>query len=683
MVRPLDPFRALRSIALGLFALGCVLPVHAQTPDVPPPDAQAPAHISLVDGVATLERDGRIDDAPGSMPLLAGDRVRTRGGRVEILFADGSTLHLDHNSGVDLQSDELVRLLDGRIRLSIPGPAREIAYRIDGPYGWAQITEPGEYRVSLLTAGGRTELELAVIRGHAELINDAGQTPLRAGERAFVRAGAAPSYAYVANSAALDAFDRWSESRRDERMAASAEYLPDEVRPYAASLERHGYWRVEPTYGRVWYPRVAHDWRPYYHGRWVSLRPYGWTWVAHDPWGWPTHHYGRWGFSTAGWFWIPGRTWGAAWVSWAYAPGYVSWCPLGWNNRPVFQINIFNVRHGYDPWRAWTVIPRRHFGSGFVHRNVVRAGHIDVRTRGAFVLQDRAPEIRGVAVPRGSAPIRVAGTGGSRRGAAPLYTNLPTEQGRIRTDGARINVPNGSRPAPERIAPGAGARERAVPSRPAVRSDRSDSVGARPGPEARAADAPRAAVPSTRRIDTPGSVAAPDRGRAVSPRGGDNSTQPPRRSASPRGGDRTPDAPVRAETPSTSRRPAAAPQARPRGGDAPAASYEPRSRADSPRPTADPRSRAGTPRPSSEPSQRAMPRAEPARPSGGGRPPQVERRGPDRAPSGSYERRAPASAQAPAPSGGGRPSAAPQGARPRSSGGTPQGSAVRRPGGGQ
>ena len=32
------------------------------------------------------------------MPLLAGDRVRTRGGRVEILFADGSTLHLDHNT---------------------------------------------------------------------------------------------------------------------------------------------------------------------------------------------------------------------------------------------------------------------------------------------------------------------------------------------------------------------------------------------------------------------------------------------------------------------------------------------------------------------------------------------------------------------------------------------------------
>ncbi len=50
------------------------------------------------------------------MPVLAGDRVRTRAGRVEVLFADGSTLHLDGNTLVDFQSDDVIRLLDGRVR---------------------------------------------------------------------------------------------------------------------------------------------------------------------------------------------------------------------------------------------------------------------------------------------------------------------------------------------------------------------------------------------------------------------------------------------------------------------------------------------------------------------------------------------------------------------------------------
>ncbi len=93
-----------------------------------------PAHISFVDGAAVLERDGEPDASPMNMPLLAGDRVRTDEGRVEILFADGSTLHLDANTLVDFQSDELVRLMEGRVRLSIPGPDREVQYRNRRPF---------------------------------------------------------------------------------------------------------------------------------------------------------------------------------------------------------------------------------------------------------------------------------------------------------------------------------------------------------------------------------------------------------------------------------------------------------------------------------------------------------------------------------------------------------------------
>ncbi len=685
MVRLLRFSRAIRSFSIFVLALGVTATASAQEP-VSTADVQAPAHISLVDGVAILERDGVVDDNPANMPLLAGDRIRTRSGRVEILFADGSTLHLDHNTAVDLQSDDLLRLIEGRIRISIPGPARQVSYRIDGPGGWAQIFEPGDYRVAIMHSAGNSELELAVIRGRAELANESGQTALRAGERAFVRAGAAPSYAYVANSAALDAFDRWSEARRDERLAASAEYLPSEVQPYAPTFARYGSWGYEPNYGRVWYPRVAVDWRPYYRGRWVSLRPYGWTWVAHDPWGWPTHHYGRWGISSAGaWFWIPGRTWGAAWVSWAYAPGYVSWCPLGWDNRPVFSINInIGGRRHYDPWRAWTIVQRNHFGVGFVHRRVVGVTHIDRRVLSSFTPRDRAPDILGRAVPRSSAPIRVAGTAVGRRPNAPLYTNVPGERARVQTNGARIRVPDAARGDRSRTSAGV-TRERAVPSRPAVRSDRSFEsnerrvVGARPN-----AARPRTDAPAERRVDTPeraprAGVAVP---RSSAPDRGRSGIAVPRSSAPDRG--RSED---RRSVSTPTRAPAQADQprrsARPREVGSPSA---PPARVESPvnrRPAQIERSPAGSrtpgagvrPNRSYEAGPRAVPRGDGGRPSGAARPP-APSRGPDRAPSGSIQRRSSPGAQPSArPSGGGgstggnRQAGPPRGARPRPGGG--------------
>src|SRR3954469_24065388 len=111
--------------------------------------SEPPAHVSFVDGGAVLERDGQPDASPANMPILAGDRIRTDAGRVEILFTDGSTLQLDAQTTLDFQSDELVRLLDGSIRVSIPGPPeRQIDYRVDAPSASVNIDRPGEYRVS-------------------------------------------------------------------------------------------------------------------------------------------------------------------------------------------------------------------------------------------------------------------------------------------------------------------------------------------------------------------------------------------------------------------------------------------------------------------------------------------------------------------------------------------------------
>jgi len=425
----------------------------AQAPDTFNSQAVAadpPAHVSFVDGTAVLERDGQRDSSPANMPLLAGDRLRTQNGRVEILFADNSTLHIDTDTLIDFESDDLVRLLAGRIRLSIPGPDRRVSYRIDAPSASAVIDQPGEYRMSILSGGSAGDIELAVLRGSAELVNDDGRTALRAGQRAYARPNAAPSYSYAFNSASWDGFDRWSETRRDLRLGVSTQYLPSEVQPYASAFDQYGTWQYNTSYGYVWYPSVAVGWRPYYHGRWVPYRPYGWTWVGVGPWAWPTHHYGRWGFSSGAWFWIPGHSWGPAWVSWAYAPGYVSWCPLGWNNHAVLS---FGFSFGYDPWRAWTVVPYGHFGHGYVHANYVGGYGFDAHTRSTFVPRYTAPAYRGYAVPRSSIPIYVAGTARPRAATSTVYTNLEPGASRVGQSGRRVMVPE-PRSTASGVAPG-------------------------------------------------------------------------------------------------------------------------------------------------------------------------------------------------------------------------------------
>jgi hypothetical protein len=442
-----------RSLIFAVLVSSAVVPAAAARSQEPPATAveaeseavnQAPAHVSVVDGAASLERDGRVDQSPQNVPLLTGDRLRTQEGRVEIIFGDGSVLDVDQFTHVDLQSDVLLRLLEGRVRLTVARGApvqyqgAPVQYRIDTPSGWVRVTEPGDYRISLLSPGGdRLDVELMVLRGSAELANESGVTAVRAGERAVALNGATPSFAQPFNVAHWDAFERWVEDRRQARLGvASAEYLPEELNSYGGTFDTYGSWQHDPSYGYVWYPRVSYGWRPYHKGRWDYYRPYGWTWIGFDPWAWPTHHYGRWGFSSGLWFWIPTKHWGPAWVSWSHSPGFVGWCPRGWNGRPVFAINP----HGAFPWHAWTVVPSRRFTHGvMVGQHAVGATALPRST--TFITAAAAPvraDRLGVAVPRG-APLHSIGRDRAIPRGVPLPSTVPSMPG-VRSPGVNYDV---------------------------------------------------------------------------------------------------------------------------------------------------------------------------------------------------------------------------------------------------
>src|SRR6185436_2500400 len=72
-----------------------------------------PAFLAMVDGAATLERDGATVPAVQNMPFVQGDRLRTAAGRVQIAFPDGSAFEVDEYSEVECVSPTRVRLLAG------------------------------------------------------------------------------------------------------------------------------------------------------------------------------------------------------------------------------------------------------------------------------------------------------------------------------------------------------------------------------------------------------------------------------------------------------------------------------------------------------------------------------------------------------------------------------------------
>ncbi len=239
-----------RFVLLGT-ALACLMAARpAQTQAqantaAPPQSLPAPAHISVVDGTALIEREGRADPAVVNVPVVDGDRLRTESGRLEVVMPDGSTLQIDESSSVDLLASDLLRLNDGRLFLIVAGaddPARAVHYQVDAPAASVQVNLPGEYRISLQG----DEIALEVVYGDATFATDTGSVQVRAGERSVAGAGGYPSSPQYFNAATEDAFDRWSHDQRDARLGQqSAQYLPQDLQYYAGTFDRYGTWSYD------------------------------------------------------------------------------------------------------------------------------------------------------------------------------------------------------------------------------------------------------------------------------------------------------------------------------------------------------------------------------------------------------------------------------------------------------
>jgi hypothetical protein len=344
--------------------------------------------VRFVEPGVTLQRATEVsaEEAITNLPFLPGDRVWTdAAGRAEFQFPDGTVVRLDCRSKLDYAGHEegdsermVLRLWSGSaiVRVRSAGFAR---FEIETPGGVVQALDRAIVRVDV----EGTETRVSVHAGEAELNDGRRSVRLAAGERTFARWGAEAEEPRRFDPDEGDDFTRWDALREseDREPARSAQYLPDELAPYAGEFETNGHWQNGGTVGFVWVPRVVAGWQPYSNGQWVWTA-YGWTWVPYERWGWAPFHYGRWDFSDSmGWYWMPGRSWGPAWVSWAVGGGYVGWCPLGSHDRPVAAWGHYRGSTGawgrYGRHDPWTVVRQGDLGGRDLFRRRVPAERVD------------------------------------------------------------------------------------------------------------------------------------------------------------------------------------------------------------------------------------------------------------------------------------------------------------------
>jgi hypothetical protein len=362
-------------------------------------DMTSLSYISYLERYATLQpgHGGESMDVVVNMPVLAGDRLdSSRGARVEVQLADGSTVWVDEFSTLDFDAIALSRddsssstalyLADGAAAVEIPATASGAGpMRFDTPDGTVYLNRPGLYRIEL----NGTQIRVQTYSGMAEVPEGVGSAMLRSGEEAVV--GQQGGIQKAAISDQSDDFWNWVQERRHVPTGATAQYVDARDASRAAVLDAYGNWVYVPTFSSwMWQPRVSAGWVPYSDGRWYWT-PVGWSWISYEPWGWYPSHYGSWYFDASfGWVWGFDSVWGPSWVDWIYTPGYIGWCPRGYydwwyyhndhdfgggrgGHRPGRWRDVSydfsgRVRMGQIDPRPWTFVPTGQFSSRHIDR---------------------------------------------------------------------------------------------------------------------------------------------------------------------------------------------------------------------------------------------------------------------------------------------------------------------------
>ncbi len=323
------PQRSLTLTAVGFLA--CLLPTFAVAQA-----ANGPVRLvrfSSVSGPVEWRPDANSSwsDASQNLPIREGAQVWVpTGARAEMQFDDGTIFRISSDSNVTLKSlysddkGEFTNLKLNQGHAYLRAPHAYSVFQIDTPNGSLNVDGPARLRLNV-----GDDVKVSLYSGRADFQNDNGTTSLQPHQYAEV---SSPSASVTLQEAPRP--DTWDDynSGRDAQVFRQDPYVPANIRLVSGDMGGYGDWDNDPTYGNIWVPRESDpNWRPYSHGRWTWVEPFGWTWVGSEPWGWAPYHYGTWVHRNRGWGWRPGPSsqyWSPAVVNFTYGNGNVGWVPL-------------------------------------------------------------------------------------------------------------------------------------------------------------------------------------------------------------------------------------------------------------------------------------------------------------------------------------------------------------------
>ena len=403
------------------------------------------ARLGYMTGAVSFSPAGESDwtQATINRPLTTGDRLWADAGARAEIQVGGAMIHMNAGTGVSvLNLDDQIaqlQLTQGALNVRVRHLEPNQVFEVDTPNLAFTLRQPGAYRIEVDPEGDATTI--VVRRGRGEVYGEDAAYSIDSRQAYRFMGTGLREYQHV-GAPRLDDFDVWSNDR-DRRYdnSVSARYVSPDVVGYQ-DLDANGTWRVDATYGNVWYPnRVAAGWAPYRDGHWVWVDPWGWTWVDDAPWGFAVSHYGRWTNLRGTWGWVPGPVRTRAY----YAPalvvfvggdnfqiaissgnvGGVAWFPLG--PREVYRPS-YPVSRGYfqNVNRSNTVINNTVINNYYDNPNVTHVEYANRRVPGAVVAVPRTAFVQSQPVSR--AAVRVSQEGIVNRPVAAAPPVAPTEK---------------------------------------------------------------------------------------------------------------------------------------------------------------------------------------------------------------------------------------------------------------